>query len=89
MSRNVRVAALVLMVAMLAIAATGFCVFDADDHQGHHGRVAPDLCAGMLATTFVVLMTALVVVETAAAAAPLFAPSTIRFVLTPPPKPSV
>ena len=72
------------LAAILLIAATGFCLFDGVGH--HHGTPSPDLCAGMLATTVMMLVVTALLLEWSVATAPTLMLSRRSSVLEPPPK---
>lgn len=80
----------VVVAAALLILATGFCVFDQDDHAAA-GHVGPlDLCLGMLAVSLAVMpFVRLVVVGWALDPAVAAAYVVARHLPDPPPKPAL
>jgi hypothetical protein len=73
-----------VLAALLLVLAAGFCVFDGGGH--HHGSPSRDLCAGMLATTIMVLVVTSLLLEWSVAIAPCTMVSRRTSVLEPPPK---
>ena len=79
---------MVSAVALLML-ATGFCLFDQDDH-GTAGQLMPDLCLGMLAVSPTAMPCARLLAVGWTLNAPAIAPYVVaRAIPDPPPRPAL
>jgi len=76
-----------VMAVVLLTVATGFCLFDQDDH-GTAGHLVPDLCLGMLAVSVAVMPLARVFAVGWSVNSPAVAAYVVaRHIPDPPPRP--